>query len=543
MQLFVDFYGFFDLVLRGCLLATQALVVGGVSFLAFVVYPLSATLGAETDQLIRRCLRVLYWSALALVVGELVSAGVLTAMLMGTLQVAISDAVSANAVLISLVSAILAGALALIARDSGVYWKWRFFAIELALLIVVAHIGLTHAVSRTEIDATLIASEIVHVLASSMWIGGIPYFLVALTMSKGGDLRRPVARRFSMLSVGAVAALVVGGVLMALQYTGSFEALFETNYGVLISTKVLLLLGLLCLGAANFFTVRRLQREPASETKTMSRFAEVEVGVGLAVLLCAAALASSSLPTDALTEHTSWNEISERFAPHWPRFKSPQYAELSAAQAAGQQSDAAVDATPEPSAEAKAADIAWAEINHHFAGAIVLLMGVFALLQHNRRAAPYARHWPLLFLVLAAFLLMRADEVAWPLGRIGFWQSLRDPQIAQHKLIIALIAAFAIFEWRVRLNQFKSAWPSFIFPLTTGAAAAFLLTHYGHTDGKGEVLIEISHTPIALLGITAAGARWLEIRLDDQPAGRIAGLVWPVTFILSGILLMLYREA
>ena len=57
------------------------------------------------------------------------------------------------------------------------------------------------------------------------------------------------------------------------------------------------------------------------------------------------------------------------------------------------------------------------------------------------------------------------------------------------------------------------------------------------------MLIEISHTPIALLGITAAGARWLEIRLDDQPAGRIAGLVWPVTFILSGILLMLYREA
>jgi putative copper resistance protein D len=56
MQLFVDFYGFFDLVLRGCLLATQALVGGGVSFLAFVIYPLSATLGAETDQLIHRCL-------------------------------------------------------------------------------------------------------------------------------------------------------------------------------------------------------------------------------------------------------------------------------------------------------------------------------------------------------------------------------------------------------------------------------------------------------------------------------------------------------
>ena len=86
-------------------------------------------------------------------------------------------------------------------------------------------------------------------------------------------------------------------------------------------------------------------------------------------------------------------------------------------------------------------------------------------------------------------------------------------------------------------------WPAFIFPFTTAAAATFLLTHYGHTEGKDEVLIAISHTPVALLGVVAASARWLEIRSMGTLAGRTGGYVWPAAFILSGAFLVLYREA
>jgi putative copper resistance protein D len=545
MQSFIAMYGFLEIVLRAGLLSTQSIVVGGVAFLALVISPLGAMLGGAEGPIARRCLRILYWSCLASAFGELVAGGVLIAMLVGTLRVEVSLAASANAVVAHFIAAILAGALALIARrDSGDFPKWRGIAVGLALLLVCAHVGVTHAASRPDAAKLLVATEVLHVLAASVWLGGIPYFVVALGLMEDGASRRLVASKFSRIAMCAVAALVAGGVLMMTRYTASLNALYETNYGVLISNKIVLLVGLLCFATANLLTVRKLWRAPSTPIKTLSRFAEVEVGLGVVALFCAAALASSSPAIDAGAERTSLAEISARFAPRWPSFDSPAYAELSAARTSADSFNVAEPAAPSVASGARnAADIAWAEMNHHLAGVLVVLMGVFALLEHDRRSAPVVRHWPLLFLLLAGILVIRADEGAWPLGQLGFFESLRNPEIAQHKLIVMLIAAFAIFEWRVRRNRFKADWPAFIFPLTIGAAAAFLLTHYGHTDGKDEVLIAISHTPVALLGIVAASARWLEIRLADTPVGRAGGFVWPTAFLLSGVLLLLYREA
>ena len=157
--------------------------------------------------------------------------------------------------------------------------------------------------------------------------------------------------------------------------------------------------------------------------------------------------------------------------------------------------------------------------------------------------APVARHWPLTFIGLAAFLFVRADEEVWPLGHLGLIESLRDPEIAQHKLLMMLIVAFGVFEWRVRQGRLKSAWAAYVFPLTTAAAAGFLLTHsHGLANPKEEMLIEITHTPLALVGVAAGWSRWLELRLDDSPARRVAGYVWPIAFVLAGLLLLFYRE-
>lgn len=537
MQSFIALYGFLDLVLRAYLLATQSIVVGGVAFLTLVLSPLDGKLDAAEAPIARRCLRILFWSCCASVFGEIVAVGVLTAMLIGTLQVDFAVAASADAVVSHFIAMVLSGALALYARlDARSFFMRRGGAIVLALLLVCAHVGVTHAASRPVASALLVTTEIVHVLAAAIWIGGIPFFLVALGMTKSGEARRSIASKFSRNAMWAVGALIIAGLLMMTRHTSDLTALYETNYGMLLTTKIVLLLGLLCFAAANLSTTRKLWRVASTPIKRLLRFAEVEVGLGLVTLFCAAALASASLPIDGGAERTNLSEITARFAPRWPSFHSPAYAELSAAQAV---SSVAERGTPSPPS---AADIAWAEMNHHLAGVLVVLMGAFALLEHHRRTAPVVRHWPLLFLLLGCILVIRADETAWPLGPIGFFESLRDPQIVQHKVITVLIATFAIFEWQVRRGRFKSDWPAFVFPITTGAAAAFLLTHYGHTEGKDEVLIAISHTPIALLGVVSASARWLEIRLSDTPAGRIGGYVWPVAFMLSGFLLLLYRE-
>jgi putative copper resistance protein D len=539
MQAFIALYGFLDLVLRAYLLATQAIIMGGVAFLTLVLSPLDGKLDAEESPIARRCLRILFWSCCASVFGEIVAVGVLTAMLVGTLQVDFATAASADAVVSHFIAMILSGALALYARlDIGAFFKWRAGAVALALLLACAHVGVTHAASRPVASALLVTTEIVHVLAAAIWIGGIPFLLVALGMTKQGAARRLIVSKFSRNAMWSVGALIAAGLLMTTRHFSDFSALYETNYGMLLSTKIVLLFGLLCFAVANLSTTRKLWRISSTPMRRLLRFSEVEVGLGLVTLFCAAALASASLPTDG-AERTSLSEITARFAPRWPSFYSPAYAELSAAQTPAAVSSVGEPATPSPPSPA---DIAWAEMNHHLAGVFVVLMGFFALLERHRQTASAARHWPLLFLLLGGILVVRADETAWPLGPIGFFESLRDPQIVQHKVIVVLIATFAIFEWQVRRGRFKSDWPAFVFPITTGAAAAFLLTHYGHTEGKDEVLVAISHTPIALLGVVSASARWLEIRLSDTPAGRIGGYVWPIAFILSGLLLLLYRE-
>jgi putative copper resistance protein D len=122
-------------------------------------------------------------------------------------------------------------------------------------------------------------------------------------------------------------------------------------------------------------------------------------------------------------------------------------------------------------------------------------------------------------------------------------ESLRDPEIAQHRLLTLLILAFGLFEWRVRLGRIKAAWAPYVFPVSTATAAAFLLTHsHALTNLKEETLIEITHTPLALVGVAAGWSRWLELRTDGE-AKKIAGFVWPVAFILAGLMLVFYREA
>ncbi len=549
MQAFLSSYGFLDWVLRAALLAAQSLAIGGVAFFAFILFPLRKHLQEENAGALRFCGKLLFWSAFSLSLGKILAAAALAAMLAGTLQVDILAAAKAQAVIFDLLGAAVALALALAARRMWVSGTPRA-ALALTLPLAAAHVGVTHAASRTAGPIMLIGAEMLHLFAVAIWIGGMPYFIAAFRMSGLAALRRSVAARFSFTSFASVIALIASGILMASSYTGSLGALVLTNYGLLICMKVILLSGLLCFGAANFFTARRLRRNPSAPSGGLTNFAEVEAGVGLIVIVCAAALASSPLAVDVRTEKPSLTEVAQRFVPRWPHLVSPAYEELTAGKAyANEASAPAKDASSlgsDESQERNAADIAWSEINHQFAGVLVFLMGLFALLEHFRRGrvSQISRHWPLLFVLLAAVLVMRSDEQAWPLGKIGYFESLGDAQVAQHRLLIVLIALFGIFEWRARLKSARAKPPSYVFPIVVGIAAAFLMTHYGHVGGKEEVLMQISHAPIALLGVAAASARWLEIRMPGSSVSRAAATVWPITVMASGVLLVFfYREA
>src|SRR5205814_7531407 len=190
-----------------------------------------------------------------------------------------------------------------------------------------------------------------------------------------------------------------------------------------------------------------------------------------------------------------------------PRFESPEHAtlgipalqaQLDAAARTGLASTRTQAFVPgsETLASRNAQDVAWSEYNHHWAGLLVAVMGLAALAQRSGRVA-WAKHWPLLFLLLAAFLFLRADPEVWPMGHVGLLESLKDPEVAQHRLFVAVIVVFALFEWRVRTRRIDSHNAARVFPLLTAVGGTLLLTH-SHALGnvKEELLIEMTHLPI-----------------------------------------------
>jgi len=312
---------------------------------------------------------------------------------------------------------------------------------------------------------------------------------------------------------------------------GSPAALLGTAYGLMVATKLIVLAALLALGAANYVDVRRSGTSRQARAPRLRRLLEVEIGLGVTVLMVAASLTSTPPARDVVLDRARPEEVAAIFTPRWPSLVSPSHEALAASTTLG---EAAQPRTPE--------DTAWSEYNHHVAGVVVLTIAVLALVARTPWGG-WARHWPLLLLGLAAFMFVRDDPEAWPLGPLGFWESMTAGEVVQHRLFVVVVAGFGIFEWMVRTQRVGDARWALVFPLLCAAGATLLLTHsHAVINVKSAFLMEVTHTPIALLGLTTGWARWLELRLPDRGAG-IPERVWSLALGAVGVLLLLYREA
>ena len=551
MSLLLDVFGYLTVILRGITISAQALTIGGIAFLYLLAWPFAARLGAGGEEIVRRSRRLLAWSALALALAEAAFLAMQGAVLMDTAELSLGETLGADFAMASLVK-IAAALLIFLVALAGRGRQGRLAMAALAAVVLAGSVATSHAVSRLGDPLPLIVVESLHQLGAAVWIGGIPYFLLALHRVFDGAEWRLVGKRFSQMSMTGVAVLLAAGLTLAVLYVGSWDALYGTAYGVMLITKVALFGGLLLLGAGNYLLVERLRRDPATPILRLKRFAEVEIGVGLTVLFCAASLTSLPPAVDLTTDRASWGEIVARNAPRWPTLTSPDHASLAIPMLQAELDNRAAAmraARPEafvPGAGVlpprNAEDIAWSEYNHHWAGILVLAIGVLALLERSGKA-PWARHWPLLFLVLAGFLLLRSDPEVWPLGEIGFFESFRDPEVVQHRIFVAVIVAFGLFEWAVRTGRLRSPRAALVFPLTTALGGGLLLTHsHALSNVKDALLIEITHVPLALFGVTAGWARWLELRLP-APNNRFYAWLWPIAFVLVGFVLLSYRES
>jgi len=540
-------FGFLSVLLRALTLCLQSLTVGGIVF--SIVVTRSPEL--RTDRVLRAIGRFIRWSALGLAAIQAAYLAANVAILMQSADISLAEASGANFVLAGVIAIISALAIAIIA--GSVWWRKKRNALLLpAALILAAGVMTSHSASRMEYRLSLVAVTALHHAATATWIGGLPYLLFASRRTSDPAMKRKLSANFSQLAVVSVIVLAAAGLTMSFAYVGSLSALYGTAYGVMVSTKAILFGCVLILGALNFRIVRKLRENDGSESAGLLRFGEAELGIGLAVILAAASLTSQPPAADLQEGRVTPSEITQRYAPRLPRLTSPTLKDLPEPPLqAIKRATAAGTPLPDSYVPGQAvlhvstpAEIAWSEYNHHWAGVIVLTAGVLAFLA--RSGAGWARNWPLAFMGLAVFLFLRSDPDNWPLGPNGFWETFMAPDVLQHRVFVVLVAAFAIFEWRVVTGRLHSQIAALVFPLVCALGGAFLLTHsHSLANSKEELLAELSHVPLAIFGIVAGWSRWLEIRLPapEDRTRRILSWIWPICFVLIGLALLDYREA
>ncbi len=523
--------GFIDVLLRGLLLVFVSLAVGGLTWLGVV---LRVEPDTKPDATAVTALRlVALAAALAALAQTAVGLLVLADLAVKGSGVPLGPYLATTFARVAVARVVLALALAAVAlrlsRGPGGAGLWGVLA-ALGLGLVAASAALSHAAARVSDRALLGVVDAVHQLAVAAWVGGLAHLTIYVARSRSGHDARAgsIVRRFSTLALTAVGTLVASGVVLTVLYVGEPGALVGTAYGVMILSKITLLAAALGLGFANFTCVRRAAASAA--TPRLGRFVEVELGLAVTVLFAAASLTSLPPAVDVRADRATPAEVAARFRPAPPRLTSPPIAELLST----------ADPLMAPPGERKPVERAWSEYNHHWAGFFVLTMGLLAVL--DGAGWRPARHWPLVLLGLGAFLFVRDDPRAWPLGPAGFWESMTLPDVLQHRAFVLLVVAFAVFEWAVRTGRLAATPWSRVFPLLCAVGGGLLLTHsHAMFNLKEEFLTEVTHAPLGILGVFTGWSRWLEVRLPE--AGSLPAWLWRVCLLGVGLLLLFYREA
>jgi copper transport protein len=152
------------------------------------------------------------------------------------------------------------GALLLGARRStGLAWS----ATACGLLMLLPTSLHSHAAVSNDLRLSIF-SDWVHLVMTSLWVGGLVQFLVAIPLLR--TLIQPVALKLGSLTAYfsnyariTVAGLIVTGLYATWHQVNTFEALTTTFYGQLLSLKLLLALLLLVIAGVNLvWTQRRL---------------------------------------------------------------------------------------------------------------------------------------------------------------------------------------------------------------------------------------------------------------------------------------------
>lgn len=136
-------------------------------------------------------------------------------------------------------------------------------AVALALTWATAE----HASAGIQVPMA-ITSSVLHLLAMSLWLGGLTALLTLLRRIDAGSLPAAVVTRFSRVAFASVTVLVVTGVYQSWRGLGSWQALTGTAYGRLLLLKIAAVILLLAAASQSRRWTARLAGTPATAAVT-----------------------------------------------------------------------------------------------------------------------------------------------------------------------------------------------------------------------------------------------------------------------------------
>ncbi|MFJ5714861.1 copper resistance CopC/CopD family protein [Neobacillus sp. NPDC093127] len=166
---------------------------------------------------------------------------------------------------------------------------WVCFCLGAGLLLTKALTS--HAATQTN-PLLAISMDFFHLLAASVWVGSLIAFVALLPLRKNPETKENfflMIKRFSKWGIILVLLLTLTGVFGSLLHVPNASTLIQTDYGKVLSSKVILFLLMLILAAVNFIKGKR------AKNKGLKVSLWGELSIGLVILVLSVVL--TNLPT------------------------------------------------------------------------------------------------------------------------------------------------------------------------------------------------------------------------------------------------------
>ena len=166
---------------------------------------------------------------------------------------------------------------------------WLALIASLGILLTISLTS--HAAATLGIARFALANDLIHLTAAAVWVGGLlqlvantPLFIHGISESARRDALWRLVRRFSAAAALSVIVLVVTGTYSAWAQVTEFSAL-ETPYGIVLRSKILLVVILLLVAAVNLIWVRPRLRGSGTAARWLRRTVIAEIVLAALVIL------------------------------------------------------------------------------------------------------------------------------------------------------------------------------------------------------------------------------------------------------------------